>query len=513
MDRFELDKKFDKGERIILRHDLNERQALYQTMEDFFDTTLYDMGNREDIRNCIKNRIVTYGSRSLAAQRMNAAAFSVLEVSLFLCERITKKVIAYRSALIMTAKLLLKNGPANLIRRHKDDEMFMKLMQDFDPGFSLDDYGVFLDIMIFYCCRTGGITEQEYEDLRKAVAEELEPVFVQEENKAAEEEDEESEEEAPVFYRSRLEDPREVARFLKQYVKGQDEACENIALDVATLFIFRNAGKDLTSPMVRLLIGETSSGKTYLMQTLQKINVPVFFIDGSELTEAGYKGTNLDNALGRVLSSEEKYPVIFIDEFDTKLKPSYGMAGVDNNRPIQKNMLTLCAGTYPGLENALVYLAGAFSDLFSIKRAVAGRYHIPQKKDLLVTRQDILRYGMMNELLSRIKVFQLNPVDPAMIRDILYSGENSPLKVGKEKAKMFGITINYSDGFLEETLQDVWSDDPGIGGIRNLKMRIEEKVDAAILRSLKTNDKEITIFSREEETAGGYLDSFIEEWK
>ena len=101
--------------------------------------------------------------------------------------------------------------------------------------------------------------------------------------------------------------PREIVKFLDQYVIGQDRAKKSIAVAVYNHYKRINyiVGSDVEVQKSNILmIGPTGSGKTYLVQTLAKIlDVPFAISDATTLTEAGYVGDDVENVLVRLLKA------------------------------------------------------------------------------------------------------------------------------------------------------------------------------------------------------------------
>ncbi len=133
--------------------------------------------------------------------------------------------------------------------------------------------------------------------------------------------------------------PREIVRFLDQYVIGQEQAKKTLSVAVYNHYkrIFGSgalaqeasagAGDGVDEVQIAksnvLLIGPTGSGKTLLAQMLaQLLDVPFTIADATSLTEAGYVGEDVESVLVGLLQAADwdakraAYGIVYIDEID-----------------------------------------------------------------------------------------------------------------------------------------------------------------------------------------------------
>lgn len=134
------------------------------------------------------------------------------------------------------------------------------------------------------------------------------------------------EEDEHITHNIQLATPRQIKEHLDQYVIGQNEAKETLAVAVYNHYkrIRQNKESDVEIQKSNILmIGSTGSGKTYLAQSLARfLGVPFAIADATTLTEAGYVGDDVENVLVRLLNAADgdsrlaEKGIVYIDEID-----------------------------------------------------------------------------------------------------------------------------------------------------------------------------------------------------
>ena len=76
-------------------------------------------------------------------------------------------------------------------------------------------------------------------------------------------------------------------------------------------------------------------------------NMPVVMIDTASITPAGYRGSNIDDAMEQFFKMGTKYPIglAFLDEFDKRLQPPKRNGANDLNEEMQNGLLSMLEGS------------------------------------------------------------------------------------------------------------------------------------------------------------------------
>lgn len=100
--------------------------------------------------------------------------------------------------------------------------------------------------------------------------------------------------------------PKEIKKYLDQYVIGQDDAKRTLAVSVYNHYKrlqqpVDDDGVEIEKSNI-IMVGSTGTGKTLLARTIARLlDVPFTIVDATVFTEAGYVGEDVESILSRLL--------------------------------------------------------------------------------------------------------------------------------------------------------------------------------------------------------------------
>ena len=306
--------------------------------------------------------------------------------------------------------------------------------------------------------------------------------------------------------------PKEIKKYLDEYIIGQDEAKRFLSVSVYNHYKrlqqpADDGGVEIEKSNI-IMVGSTGTGKTLLARTIAKLlDVPFTIVDATVFTEAGYVGEDVESILSRLLQVADynvaaaERGIVFIDEIDKIARKSDNPSITRDvsGEGVQQGLLKLLEGTmvnvppkggrkhpdqdyiHVNTKNILFICGGAF-DGIECKIAQRMNTHVVgynsvqnvakiDKNDLMkyVQPMDLKSFGLIPEIIGRLPVLTyLNPLDREALRRILVEPKNSIIKQYEKLFEMDGIKLSFEEDTLNFIVDKAVEYKLGARGLRSI---------------------------------------------
>ena len=333
--------------------------------------------------------------------------------------------------------------------------------------------------------------------------------------------------------------PTKIKAKLDDYIIGQDLAKRTLSVAVY------NHVKRINNPVVEgveidksnmLFIGSSGTGKTYTIQNLAKIlDVPFAIVDATSLTESGYVGLDVEDAIAKLFHAAEmdvtktERGIIYIDEIDKKGRKGENTSvtrdvsgegvqqallkmieGCDVKIPPQggrknpngefvtintKNILFIVGGAFEGLDKIIERRQTETNSQIGFGAAIKD-IELKSTYDLIknVRSEDLVKFGIIPEMIGRLPIIvTFEDLDEAALIRVLTEPKNALIKQFQKLFGLDNVELEFSSDSLKSIAALAIMRKTGARGLRSIVENILLSVQFELPLLAKQGVKKICI--------------------
>ncbi len=301
--------------------------------------------------------------------------------------------------------------------------------------------------------------------------------------------------------------PRELAEYVKLYVKGQDKVIEQLAVPFFQHLDSKRNEYTSRIKSASVIMGPTGVGKSEMLRVFgDACDCPIIRINTADIVPASWRGLHISDVFYEAICDgysldELEYAVVVFHEFDKIVHRNQSLLAngamemdfdmmrdimrlfeTQHSLHIEPTMSHLGSTSYDlPIDNLLIIFDGAF---YGMDKIVKKRLSVDarmgnssaMKKCVekinwmsLVANEDLVTWGYSPELVGRIgNVMVMNPLSADIIYEIITSAEDSVLKMHVEYCAQKNVDLVFEEDALRYIADEAFKSELGVRNVKTL---------------------------------------------